>query len=106
MGLKKTAEPHSKKTFNLRLSTIELVHLRDLFSILLPPEAKETVSQSLALVEDRQVAEVNLWQKIVRACDGMGVSTADKAPDFLVACSSAPPVSVYRIAEDKSDVVR
>jgi len=50
-------EPEIKRqaVFELQLSRFELLHLRDLMSILLPPNGEQTLSQALAAVEDRNL---------------------------------------------------
>ena len=89
-----------KKTFPVRLTRFELLHLRDLFSILLPTETSQTVSQALAGLEDRRLVEARLWQKLAVACQQAELPTDDDAPDFVVAASQAPPVGVFRLAEE------
>ena len=89
-----------RKTFTLRVTKAELLHLRDLFSILLPLEMKETVSHRLAHLQDRILVEAKLWQKVVVVCQEAQVPLDDDAPDFVVAASAAPPVSVFELAAD------
>jgi hypothetical protein len=101
----KIAATRSRKTFNLPVTPLELTHIRDLFSILLPPDARQTVSQALAAAEDRAAPEAKLWQKVVNLCQAASLPTGDQAPDFLVAASAMPPVGVYRIAEEKTKTV-
>lgn len=91
-----------RKTFNVRLTRFELLHLRDLFSVVLPPEMKDTLSQRLALSQDRALVEANLWQKLTRACREAELPMGDDAPDFVVAASGAPPVSVFELAHEPS----
>ena len=49
---KEISEPEIKKhlTFELSLTKFELLHLRDLMSVLLPPDGGQTLSQSLASI--------------------------------------------------------
>ena len=89
-----------RKTAMLRLTRYELLHLRDLFAVLLPPEMKDTLSQRLALTLDRTLVEARLWQKLARACDEMGLPTGDAAPDFVVAAATAPAIGVFELAHD------
>jgi hypothetical protein len=89
-----------QKTSTLRLTRYEVLHLRDLFSILLPTEARQTVSQALAAVEDRSMVEARLWQKVLAACREVGLPVGDEAPDFVAAAASSPPVGVFRLATD------
>ena len=89
-----------KKTFPVRLTRFELLHLRDLFSVLLASETSQTVSQALAAVEDRRLVEARLWQKLAVAVAEAGLPTDDDAPDFVVAASQSPPVGVFKLAEE------
>lgn len=90
--------PRKRKTFQLRLSKFELIHLRDLFSVILATEAKQTVSQALAQSENRSLVESRLWQRLVQALKEADVPLDDEAPDFVVAASASPPVGVFRLA--------
>lgn len=89
-----------RKTFELRLTKFELLHLRDLFGVLLPPEATQTLSQALATAEGRPMVEMTLWKKIAGLCDVAEVPLGDDAPDFIVAPTSTPPISVFQVASD------
>lgn len=89
-----------RKTFTLRLTKFELVHLRDLFSVALPPEMKETLSQRLAQSQDRLLVESKLWQKVAKTCKEAELPMDDDAPDFIVSASAAPPISVFELAQE------
>lgn len=89
-----------RKTFMLRLTKFELLHLRDLFSVALPPEMKETLSQRLAQSQDRALVEAKLWQKLAQACHQVGLPMDDDAPDFIVAASASPPIGVFELAHE------
>lgn len=95
-----------QKTFPVRLTPYELIHIRDLFSVLLVPDVQQTLSQALAALEDRPVVEARLWQRIVAACKTAGVPTGDHAPDFVTGASAPPPVGVFRLATEPADVDR
>lgn len=97
------SEPKKRKTFDLRLTKFELVHLRDLFSVLLPLDLKQTVSQMLAATEDRSMVEARFWQKIAAACAAAEIPLDDGAPDFICAAASAPPIGVFRLAHDPDE---
>lgn len=97
------AEPKKRKTFDLRLTRFELIHLRDLFSVLLPLDLKQTVSQMLAATEDRSMVESRLWQKVASVCSEADVPLDDSAPDFICAAASAPPIGVFRLAHDPDE---
>ncbi len=77
-------------TASVRLTPIEAVHLRDLFSIMLPPDGSKTVSQSLAAGAGRSLVETRLWHKLHTACQALGVPLGDEAPDFVVAPMAMP----------------
>jgi len=83
--------------WELKLTQLELLHLRDLFSILLPPEGKQTVSQVLALSEDRTLAETGLWSKLSGLCKSAGIPTDDEAPDFVVMMAGAPTLGIFKV---------
>lgn len=103
---KKKDEQASKKqdVFMITLTKMELVHLRDLFSIVLPPDAKRTVSQALAEVENRTMNESMLWSKISDACVMANLPVGDAAPDYVVSASAAPPLSVFQLASEPEAV--
>jgi len=86
----------------LRLTTLELMHLRDLFNVKLPPELKTTVSQMLAVAEERPLIEAKLWNKVSEACKSAGVLLDDDAPDFAVIPTGPPQVGVFRMATEPS----
>jgi hypothetical protein len=92
-----------RKTFQLRLTKFELLHIRDLFSIVTPPEVNRTVSQHLAEVENRVLVESMLWKKLSNLCEEAGIPTGDDAPDFVVAPTAAPPIGVFRLASEPQD---
>jgi hypothetical protein len=89
-----------KKTFQIRLSKFELLHLRDLMSVALPPEGSQTVSNSLAVAENRQLIENGLWKKISEACVNVGLPVGDDAPDYVIAPSGMTPLGVFQISSD------
>lgn len=89
-----------RKTFNVRLTKFELLHLRDLFAVVLPPDMKDTLSQRLAASQDRLLVEARLWQKLARVCREADLPMDDDAPDFVVAASGAPPVGVFELAHE------
>lgn len=81
------------KQINLSLSKLELIHLRDLMSVLLLP-GETSVSKSLAETERRTIQENLLWEKVVLSCKENDIPTENNAPDFVVGLSSAPPMEV------------
>lgn len=91
-----------KKTYEIRFTKYEILHLRDLMSICLPPEGKQTVSEMLASIENRILVESALWQKISNACENVGLPTGDEAPDYVVAPSGMTPLGVFQMASNPS----
>ena len=100
MAVDKEALLKPKKTFSLKLSLVELVHLRDLFSISLPIDLKSTVSQSLATGQGRQLVETKLWNKIVALCKEATIPLDEEAPDFIITVTSPPELGVFEVAPD------
>lgn len=92
-----------RKTATLRLTKFELVHLRDLMSVLTPPTVDTTISQHLAGLENRSIVESVLWRKVSHACEEMAIPMGDDAPDFIVAPASPPPIGVFRLADDPDE---
>lgn len=90
------------KTFEVSLTRFDLIHLRDLFSVILP-NAEETVSQSLASLEKRNLVEANLWQKIQAACRTAKVQLLDKAPDYVIVTVGQPVMGVFQLATDPDE---
>lgn len=93
-------EIRKRKTFTLRLTRFELLHLRDVFSVLLPPEMKVTISQALGASQERVLVEAKLWQKVATACRDAELPMDEEAPDFTVAVSSTPSIGVFELAHD------
>ncbi len=93
-----------RKTFPLRLTKFELIHLRDLFSILTPPDAKTTVSQALANTANRQLIEAVLWKKVSALCTDADVAMNDDAPDFIIAPAGPPALAVFELSHDPNQV--
>ncbi|NBW09581.1 MAG: hypothetical protein EBR82_16305 [Caulobacteraceae bacterium] len=88
------------KTTQVKLTKLELVHLRDLMSVLLPPEATKTLSAALAEVESRPIVESILWKKIAAACEEAGLPVADEAPDYIIAAMGTPQLGVFQLASE------
>jgi hypothetical protein len=89
-----------RKTYQVRFTKFELLHLRDLMSITLPPEGTQTVSGALAAVENRQLIENTLWKKVSDACKEVGLPTGEDAPDYVVAPSGMTPLGVFQLSSD------
>ncbi len=93
-------EIKKRKTFNLKLTKFEILHIRDLMSILLPPDAKQTLSQAMASLENRQMVESVLWRKISEACKEADLPLGADAPDYIVAPISSPAIGVFQLAHE------
>jgi hypothetical protein len=93
------------KTYSLTVNFEELVHLRDLFSVSLPPDMASTVSQFLATAEGKHFHEIKLWNKISQLCQSVGIPTEDDAPDYVIAPTGPAPMGVFRLqlTQDEED---
>lgn len=99
---KKQQDPEVKRqaTFDLQLTRFELLHLRDLMAILLPPDGALTVSQALASSEDRTIIEATLWDKLSRLCIKAKLPVESEAPDYIIAPLAPPPLGVFQVNHD------
>lgn len=93
-------EIKKRKTHELRFTKFELLHLRDMFGVVLPPNTDKTLSQHLAELENRVLIESALWSKISSACAEAGLPTGDDAPDYIVAPISSPAMSVFQLSSE------
>lgn len=89
-----------RKTYEMRLTKMELIHIRDLFSVVLPPDARKTMSQALAELEDRAIIESHLWTKVSSLCEEAGLPLDHEAPDYIIAPIAPPPMSVFPMTSD------
>ncbi len=87
----------SHETFLLELTRAELLHVRDLFSVKLPPEMANSVSQVLAESQGRSLIESSLWNKLTKQFVAARVPTGDSAPDFVVAVAGTPTIGVFQV---------
>lgn len=90
----------TRKTYELKLTKFELLHLRDVLSVILPPEGEKTLSQALAELEGRPLVESVLWKKVASLCSDAGLPIGDDAPDYVVAPASPPPMGVFQLSSD------
>ena len=97
---KKDPQIKERKTFTAKFTKYELLHLRDLMSILLPPNGAQTLSAALASVEGRAHVEVIMWKRVAELCLEAGLPMGDSAPDFIIAATAMPTLGVCRLAED------
>lgn len=100
----KSLKIKKRKTYELRLTRSELVHLRDLFSVVLPPDARKTMSQALAELEDRSVIESHLWSKVSELCSDANLPLDNDAPDYIIAPIAPPPMSVFPLTSDAEEL--
>jgi hypothetical protein len=94
---KASKAPKRVKTFSLQLSTDELTHIRDIMSVILPPDGSTRLSESLAVSEKRQMTESKLWQKVVELCLDAKLPVGDEAPDFFVGVSGPLVLGVFQL---------
>ena len=91
------------KTYELALNAEELLHLRDLFGVHLPPDMSQTVSQFLANTEGRALHEAKLWDKLSKLCERANVPLDDEAPDYVIAPTGPTPMGVYRLQQTEEE---
>lgn len=104
---KKITKVEKGKAVILRLSSPELSHLRDLFSVLLASKSEHphTISQMLAVLESRQNVETTLWVKIETACESIDLPVGDGAPDFVVGPTGPPTLGIMALSDGDSEEV-
>lgn len=90
------------KLYELKLSKLELVHLRDMLSILYPTPTEKTISQALAESEDRSFEENALWNKIAFLCSDAKVPIEDEAPDYAIMPVGPAPMGVFMLGQEDS----
>lgn len=103
MTKEKKPKIHKQKTYELVVTKFELLHIRDLFSVLLPPDGGKTMSQALAELEDRSLIETMLWQKISQVCAEADLPLNNEAPDYIVAPVSTPRLGIFHVNHDLDD---
>lgn len=103
-------QPHAAKqsvssdSFQLELTRQQLVHLRDLFGVLLNFDSTETLSESLAAAMGTSLQERKLWHKVVDACGVASIPMGDGAPDFALIMSRPPQLTVTLVGEDDAEL--
>lgn len=90
--------------YSVNFTRMELAHLRDLFSVKLPPEMTVTISEALAETQSRTVIESKLWQKLLRVMVDAMIPTQDEAPDFTILPSGPPPLGVFQVESTDSQL--
>lgn len=96
----KNPKVHRQKTFDLTMTKHELLHLRDLMSLMLPPNGEKTVSQVLAELENRNLIESLLWDKVTKLCSNANLPLNNEAPDYIVAPIGPPPMGIFHVNHD------
>lgn len=103
MPRKKTvaAKKPAKKAVEISLSVSldELTFLRDLMSLMLPPDGQVTAAKALAQLTEAEKHEQSLWHKIYDACESSQLPVGDEAPDYLVAQTMG--LSVYQVSKEE-----
>lgn len=96
----KDPEVKTQSVFDLHLTRFELLHLRDLMGILLPPTGNQTLSQALASTEDRSLIESFLWEKISKLCIAAKLPVDSEAPDYIIVPVAPPALGVFQVNQD------
>lgn len=91
------------KTYTLNVTAVELAHIRDLMSVLLPPSGERTLSQELAIAEGRPYIDSVLFKKIYTVCGTADVPTGAAAPDFGLTLAEVPGIVVTRVMTQLPD---
>ena len=99
----KKPKVHRQKTYDLTLTKFELLHVRDLLSVLLPPNGEQTLSQALADLEGRKLIESLLWNKVTTLCDAAGLPVDNEAPDYIIAPVTTPALGIFHVNHDLDD---
>jgi len=103
VAVEKEPEVKRQQVYNLQLNKFELLHIRDLMGILLPPKGEMTLSRSLAAVEDREIMEEMLWEKVSSLCAEAKLPLAQEAPDYIVIPTSYPAMGVFQLHQERED---
>jgi len=92
-----------QQTYDLNLTKLELLHIRDLMGVLLPPEGETTLSKSLAAAEGRELIESSLWRKVADLCASANLPLGSEAPDYIVIPISHPKMGVFQVNHEVND---
>lgn len=105
MAAKKKAAANAK-TIDIPMSPQELELLRDVFGLVMPIVEAETneiveagVCVVLAQTTGRAEVEAALWAKIVRACEALGLTVGDEAPNYACSAAHVPGMHVYKLED-------
>ena len=90
------------KVHTLTLTTLELIHIRDLLGVMFPDGAV-TLSEALATTENRMAVESKLWQKVADACKSSKIPIDDTAPDYVIAPTAPAPLGVFMVQSEPEE---
>lgn len=90
-----------KDSIRLTLTRDELIHLRDLMSVVLPPNGDKTVSSALSSLTKNQVKEGILWNKIIDLCVKNKIEIGSDAPDFYLDFAVPPSIGVFASSSEE-----
>lgn len=93
------------KIFSLNLTKLELVHLRDILSILYPTNSEKTISQALAEIENRTIEENILWNKVSSLCDSANIPIDSEAPDYVMLPVGPAPMGIFMLGQEEEQQV-
>lgn len=82
----------------LVLTIEELTFLRDLMSLLLPPDGQITAAKVLGQLTESEEQEQSLWHKIYDACENVNLPVGEDAPDYLIAQTMG--LSIYQVSKE------
>ena len=100
---KDAADLKRNQTFQLTLTLNELLHVRDIRSVILPPSSDTRLSEALAQHEGRELSEGNLWQKVCDLCVEANVPTGTEAPDFYIGIQEPVSFGVFQLDGEEGD---
>ena len=103
--LKEQAKIKKMKVFELKVTKLELIHLRDMMSVLFSSPTEKTISQVLAESEDRAFEENSLWKKIAAACLEANLPINDEAPDYAVMPIGPAPMGIFMLGQEDAPQV-
>jgi hypothetical protein len=83
-------------TYPISFTRAELAHIRDLFSIKMPPDMDTTLSEALASNQDRAHIETKLWKKFVKTFSSASIPLEDESPDFTLVPSGPIALNVVQ----------
>ena len=97
---RKTSTKKVEEAVQLSITIDELTFLRDLMSVMMPPDGQITAAKVLAQLTESEESEESLWLKIFDLCENSGVPVGENAPDYLIAQTMG--LSVYQVAKEEA----